>query len=274
MNIGNKVYYNSIPYLNNHNKELETIKSKIKNVSIYDQPSKEKNEYNSCKIEDKNNNLNNLENNNFQNKYKFNKNDYYDNETAKTIKNSYRPGSFNENSRDSRNLKFTENEFKNYVQEGNQNNTNNSIIIYNSSLPNKSNPKATHNFNCNRSLSGNDFKNSNISQCSMNLNKNSDEKNLLNFQANKIQNLNYLNKNSKLSGFQILQTLYEGMCNFLIFAKACTPYINLAVSHLLDDTEILDYFKSFEKISAYGLDLNYINDQSISFNFFLKKFFK
>jgi len=67
---------------------------------------------------------------------------------------------------------------------------------------------------------------------------------------------------TKLSSLQILLVLYEGMCNFLIFAKACTPYVNKSVSHLLDDTKLRDYFKSFEKISAYGLDINLINEQS------------
>jgi hypothetical protein len=82
---------------------------------------------------------------------------------------------------------------------------------------------------------------------------------LKNFASNNI----LVNGNhSKFTDIQILLSLYEGMCNFLIFAKACTPYVNKSVSHLLDDTRINDYFKSFDKISAYGLDVNFINEQS------------
>lgn len=68
---------------------------------------------------------------------------------------------------------------------------------------------------------------------------------------------------AKWNGLQITLSMNEGMCNFLIFAKACSLYINKSMVYYLDDMKLSDLGASFEKISAFGLDINLIGDQSI-----------
>jgi len=72
--------------------------------------------------------------------------------------------------------------------------------------------------------------------------------------------LSTLSKTGKNYSFQILLAHYEGVCNFLIFAKSCTPYVHKSDTHLIDDIKINNFFKNFEKVSAFGLDVNYIFD--------------
>jgi hypothetical protein len=81
---------------------------------------------------------------------------------------------------------------------------------------------------------------------------------------NKINHLNENNsKNNKNYSLQILLTHYEGICNFILFAKSCTPYVFKADTHLIDDIKIFNFFKNFEKISAFGLDINYVYESKL-----------
>jgi hypothetical protein len=69
---------------------------------------------------------------------------------------------------------------------------------------------------------------------------------------------NQMTKSSK--AFQSLQALfksYEGMCNFILFAKSCSVHVLREETHLIDDIKIINFFKNFEKVSAFGLDTNY-----------------
>lgn len=52
----------------------------------------------------------------------------------------------------------------------------------------------------------------------------------------------------------------EGMCNFIIFANSCTPYVHKTQSHMVDDIKLSKFFENFEKVSAKGLDVYYISE--------------
>jgi hypothetical protein len=71
---------------------------------------------------------------------------------------------------------------------------------------------------------------------------------------------NILPKTLKGSTSQMLSTHFEGMCNFIIFAKSCSPYISKNDSHLFDDIKISHFFKNFEKPSAFGIDVSLISE--------------
>lgn len=93
-----------------------------------------------------------------------------------------------------------------------------------------------------------------------------------------INQVNQLSPKSKLKNqsLQVLLTHYEGMCNFILFAKACSPYVHKSDTHLIDDIKILNFFKNFEKVSAFGLDINYIFESKqkyfyIRINIFLSR---
>lgn len=90
--------------------------------------------------------------------------------------------------------------------------------------------------------------------------------------------VNQLSPKSKLKNqtLQVLLNNYEGMCNFILFAKACSPYVNKSDTHLIDDIKIFNFFKNFEKVSAFGLDINYIYESKqkyfyIRINIFLSR---
>lgn len=293
----------------------ESVKSKLKEISIYDEPKSANNNnpnfnkndeklgnnhnYKVNRIQEKNNfitlsnpeNQNNYfyNNNNKKNKYS-NGNDFYANNGFQSTKNPYQRngGSFNEKRQFDNNTNY--NKFKNYNNANDSNNQlNDSVKISDNSKKfsyDNSNLSNVYNLNLSKANSNPTFDYNNAfnhNQTFTGINKGFEEKiysigktnmmtnsQLKSFGTNNAAaNGNY----SKLTGGQILLTLYEGMCNFLIFAKACTPYVNKSVSHLLDDTRVNDYFKSFEKISAYGLDVNFINEQSKN-NLILKYLFK
>jgi hypothetical protein len=56
---------------------------------------------------------------------------------------------------------------------------------------------------------------------------------------------------------QILLTHNEGLCNFLIFASSCTPYVIKSDTKQIESIKIETFFKSFEKVSAFGIDMSY-----------------
>jgi hypothetical protein len=64
--------------------------------------------------------------------------------------------------------------------------------------------------------------------------------------------------NAKTSSLQILLTHYEGSCNYLTFAKACTPSIEKFEARLLNKLKLKDFFEHFNRVSAFGLDVSYI----------------
>jgi hypothetical protein len=78
-----------------------------------------------------------------------------------------------------------------------------------------------------------------------------------------IQSQAYNTKNNKRYSSQILLTHYEGVCNFLIFIKSCTPYVHKNDTHLIDEIKVPNFFKNFEKVSAFGMDINLIYESII-----------
>jgi hypothetical protein len=71
------------------------------------------------------------------------------------------------------------------------------------------------------------------------------------------------------NNLQMILTHYEGMCNFMVFAKACTPYVPKDEVQSIYDMKIVNFFKNFEKVSAFGLDINYINESNILYKYFI-----
>jgi hypothetical protein len=73
-----------------------------------------------------------------------------------------------------------------------------------------------------------------------------------------IFNISHTPRIGKNNSSQLLVTYNEGLCNFIIFAKSCTPYIMKTDLQHIDDTGINRFFKNFERVSAFGMDVNYI----------------
>jgi hypothetical protein len=78
------------------------------------------------------------------------------------------------------------------------------------------------------------------------------------YKRNSQKTVNNINTN-------ILQTQFDGLCNFILFVKASTPQIKIKDSKLMvrfkfnpkREMKLIDFFSNFEKISTFGLDLNY-----------------
>jgi hypothetical protein len=77
--------------------------------------------------------------------------------------------------------------------------------------------------------------------------------NLLNFDPILPSTKNFKSTQS----LQALYRNYEGMCNFILFAKSCSVHVLRSETHLIDDIKINNFFKNFEKVSAFGLDSHY-----------------
>jgi hypothetical protein len=71
-------------------------------------------------------------------------------------------------------------------------------------------------------------------------------------------------KNNNL--IHILTTHYEGMCNYLIFSKECTPGIHKNETDYLGISCLSDYLNQFERVSAFGLDTNYLLESNTIVN--------
>lgn len=79
-------------------------------------------------------------------------------------------------------------------------------------------------------------------------------------------------KDKYYNSLQIILTHYEGMCNFMVFAKACTPYVPKDEVESIYNMKIIDFLKNFEKISAFGLDINYMNESNIQYIYIFYQF--
>jgi hypothetical protein len=68
----------------------------------------------------------------------------------------------------------------------------------------------------------------------------------------------------KNNNLHILSTHYEGMCNYLIFSKACTPNIDKSEADFFDLLNLESFLGQFDRISAFGLDANYLLESKCS----------
>jgi hypothetical protein len=67
--------------------------------------------------------------------------------------------------------------------------------------------------------------------------------------------LKYAKKNNMA---QILLTHNEGLCNFLIFANSCTPYVINTHTYQFENMKIKTFYKNFERLSAFGIDMSFL----------------
>ena len=79
--------------------------------------------------------------------------------------------------------------------------------------------------------------------------------------------MNYSKSNSKESKndekmhkIEYFIDYYEGACNYLIFLKNSTPYINIKHLNNYRDLTLDNFFKSFQKISLSGLKVDFLSN--------------
>ena len=82
-----------------------------------------------------------------------------------------------------------------------------------------------------------------------------------------VDSLNKYNRSyfpvSKLGDpLHIMLANYEGMCNFTLFANACIQYILKEDIQLVEEVKLSSFFKNFDKVSAFGMDINYIYESN------------
>ena len=65
-------------------------------------------------------------------------------------------------------------------------------------------------------------------------------------------------KNIKLNSFNILNSHYEGLCNFLIFSRNSTPFLINKSEYLFNKMTLYEFFLNFEKVSVFGLEIPFI----------------
>jgi hypothetical protein len=76
------------------------------------------------------------------------------------------------------------------------------------------------------------------------------------YHKNKFESYSPVKTVKKNNMAQILLTHKEGLCNFLIFANNCTPYV--MKGHSLDEMKIDKFFGNFERVSAFGIDMSFL----------------
>ena len=293
---------------NSEKKKKEDYNNKMNDVSLYDDSFKKQNKQSNIIINFGYNNYQNyLNENNLNSENNYNQKHFYtkinyNNNINKNIpiyQNAndkyYKERDYNSNFYNSKisqnylkennNSKFG----KNYIYQEKQNffndsakfsnYQNNSYIFSNN---NYSNPvklntinSITNNILLNTNINSDSFsKNLNNSLSNFTIKSDSISKNINSHNSEEVKSSKLHVQTNKTYGCQILHTLFEGMCNFLIFAKACTPFINHSLTHLLDDLKLSDYIDSYEKSSAYGLDVNFISEQSKILFFNKNNFFR
>ncbi len=70
-------------------------------------------------------------------------------------------------------------------------------------------------------------------------------------------------KTSKNNSFTILNSHYEGMCNFLIFSRNSTPFLINKNEYFFNKMTLYEYFQNFEKVSVFGLEIPFIYESII-----------
>jgi hypothetical protein len=71
-------------------------------------------------------------------------------------------------------------------------------------------------------------------------------------------------KNIKLNSFNILNSHYEGLCNFLIFSRNSTPFLINKSEYLFNKMTLYEFFLNFEKVSVFGLEIPFIYESKLS----------
>lgn len=62
--------------------------------------------------------------------------------------------------------------------------------------------------------------------------------------------------------YQALLNKYEGICNFIIFAKRCSLYIEKKKIWNLKKMKVDEFFENFNNVSAVGSEISFLNDQN------------
>jgi len=70
-------------------------------------------------------------------------------------------------------------------------------------------------------------------------------------------------KSTKNSSFTILNSHYEGMCNFLIFSRNSTPFLINKNEYFFNKMTLYEYFQNFEKVSVFGLEIPFIYESKL-----------
>ena len=65
-------------------------------------------------------------------------------------------------------------------------------------------------------------------------------------------------KDDKQLKIEHFDNYYEGTCNYLIFLRNSTPYININHLNNYRDITLENFFKSFQKISLFGLKIDFL----------------
>lgn len=73
-------------------------------------------------------------------------------------------------------------------------------------------------------------------------------------------------KSTKNSSFTILNSHYEGMCNFLIFSRNSTPFLINKNEYFFNKMTLYEYFLNFEKVSVFGLEIPFIYESNLYVN--------
>ncbi len=87
------------------------------------------------------------------------------------------------------------------------------------------------------------------------------------------ENDNYINNNNeseeiikeenleiKLSKIDYFIDYYEGTCNYLIFLRNSTPYLNQKYLNNYRDITLENFFKAFQKVSLFGLKIDFLSN--------------
>ena len=82
-------------------------------------------------------------------------------------------------------------------------------------------------------------------------------KNDINFNKS---NSKEMKKDEKKYKIEYFIDYYEGTCNYLIFLKNSTPYINIKHLNNYRDLTLENFFKSFQKISLSGLKVDFLSN--------------
>lgn len=62
--------------------------------------------------------------------------------------------------------------------------------------------------------------------------------------------------------YQALLNTYEGICNFIIFAKETSLYIDKNKTLELKTMSLIDFFKCFDMIATFGMEISFLNESN------------
>lgn len=62
--------------------------------------------------------------------------------------------------------------------------------------------------------------------------------------------------------YQALLNTYEGICNFIIFAKETSLYIEKSKTIELKNMSLIEFFKCFDTITTFGMEIAFLNESN------------